>query len=442
MTNFSRRTFLKGAAGLSAAAATHLLPHISTLRAQTVAPKRLFVFFTPLGTIEDQWFPSTTGSNFQLSPTLQPLQAHRDRLLILRGLRQQNEIHDSANHQEIGGILTGMRVNGNEANSSHAHISIDQFLAKDPAINGGTPFNSVCLAAWQGRYQRFLPEVDHMYMSALGPNQAVVPWGLPQEAFDTIFGGFTTPDPDAPTTPDPRRVARRSVLDSIVSELETVNRRLGTNVEERAKIDQHLTSLRALEQRLQSPSPMVSGCMPPNRPATYEIDDDDTLDVRIRLQLDIAIASLACDRTRVVAFTAEGGRSGATHPWLGINERFHEITHSPYDQEHAAISRWYAGEFAYLLDQLDSIPDGDGTMLDSTCVVWVTEQGSRTASSEHSRDNMPYLIAGGGGHFRTGRVVDVSGYQSNSFLISVMNAMGVAGDTFGSVAAPPLPDLT
>lgn len=442
MNGFSRRSFLGALGAFSAGVATHVLPPIRLARAQEgTAPKRLIVFFSPLGTIRDAWFPTGTETNFQMSPILAPLERHKSDLLIFKGLDQQREIYASANHQEMGGILTGTRVNGDEETSSHSNISVDQFIANDPNVTGSTAFKSISLAAWQGRYQHFLPQIDHMYMSAYGPNQAVVPWGLPQEAFDNVFGGFTAPPPGA-TGPDPRVVARRSVLDAIVGELETVQSKVAS-ASERAKIEQHLTSVRELELRLQDPSPMVSGCLPPNRPSTYGIDDDDTLDVRIRLQIDLAVAALSCDRTRVIAITNEGGRSGARHPWLGIDDRYHEITHSPYSTEQTAIGTWYAEEFAYLLDRLEAIPEGDGTLLDNTCVAWVTEQGARTPNDEHSRDDMPWIIAGKcGGYFRTGRYLDVSGFQSNSFLVTLMNAMGIAGDSFGNVTASPLPNVT
>jgi hypothetical protein len=158
------------------------------------------------------------------------------------------------------------------------------------------------------------------------------------------------------------------------------------------------------------------------------------------MQVDIAIASLACDRTRVAVVTAEGGPSWARHPWLGINDRMHEITHSPDHTGHTAICRWHAEQFAYLLGRLDAIPEGTGSLLDNTVVAWITEQGCRPANDEHSRSNMPWILAGGGNAgLRTGRFLRLSGVDTNDFLITLMNTMGIAGNRFGDVSATPLP---
>lgn len=443
MPRLNRRRFLlaAGAAGASALA-MHVDPLVRTLRADghVGPPKRLFVFFSPLGAVREAWMPTGTETSFRLSPILAPLAGVESELILCKGIHQQREIYSSANHQEMGGILTGKRVIGDNESSSHAHVSVDQFIANDSRVTEGTAFRSIALAAWHRRYYSFLPQTDHMYMSALGPGRAVVPEGLPQAAFDRIFEGFTTAaEPGAPE--DPRRALRRSVLDVVARELGSVQPRLSGL--EREKIDQHLTSIRELELRLID-TPFGGGsagatCEPPERPSEFRIDDDATLDTRIRLQLDIAIAALACDRTRVVAFTGEGGRSDAYHPWLGINERLHELTHSPHHVEHTAVTRWYAEQFRYVIDRLRAIPEGTGTMLDNTCLAWVTEQGLRSASEEHGRQDVPWVIAGKcGGFFRTGRFIDFGGVQTNSFLITLMNAMGIAGNTFGDVTAEPL----
>jgi hypothetical protein len=419
-------------------------PLVRTLRAEELAPlKRLFIFFTPLGAIRDAWMPTGSEQDFQLGETLAPLAEFQSKLIVLDGLHQQKEIYSSANHQEMGGILTGKRVLGDNESSSHAHISIDQFLAGQSAIGGETVFPSIELAAWQGRYESFKGQIDHMYMSAKGPNLAVIPEGLPQAAFDSIFDGFTTPSENGEAPVDPRRESRRSVLDTVAKELEAVQRRLRVGGTERAKIDQHLTSIRELEKRLVDTPFTGAGCEPPARPGAFPIDDDNTLDIRFRLQLDIAIAAIACDRTRIVALTAEGGRSDARHPWLGIDDKFHEISHEPHFEGHKAINLWYAEQFRYLLERLDAIPEANGSLLDNTCVAWVSEQGCRMPNEKHMRTNVPYIIAGScGGHFRTGRFVDCGGLYSNSFLITLMNAMGIEGDTFGEVTAAPLPDMT
>jgi len=442
MRHFSRRRFLLGAGAFGATAlGMHVHPLVRLLRADTgTPPKRLLVYFSPLGTVRDAWVPSGSETSFTFGEILAPLDALKSELVVFDGIAQQREIYRSANHQETGGILTGMRVIGDLEGSSHAHISIDQFIANDATVTGGAPFRSLSLAAWHGRYYAFLPLTSKMYVSALGPGRAVVPEGLPQAAFDRVLGGFTTPAPMG-SEPDPRLVRRQSVLDAVARELGELQP--GLSATERAKIDQHLTSVRELEMRLMATPFSGASCGAlPDRPSEYAINDDATLDTRIRLQIDLAITALACDRTRVAVITAEGGPSWARHPWLGISDPMHEITHSPSYTEHTQIARWHAGEFAYLLERLRSIPESTGSLLDNTLVAWVTEQGCRTPSTEHSRVNMPWMLAGkAGGALRTGRFLRLTGVDTNGFLITVMNLMGIAGDRFGDVIAPPLPGV-
>ena len=443
-SNIHRRRFLKAAGGMAAATAL-LDPILRASRAEAAAlPKRLVVFFSPLGQITDEWIPKGTETNFTFGQVLSPLAAFKSRMIVCGGLKQPSEAY-SGNHKEVTGLLSGRAATGKDDASSPSHISIDQFLANDAAITGGTAFPSISLAAWQGRYYDFQKRADHMYLSARGPGQAVMPEGLPQAAFDRIFDGFTmrTGDPTEPPAPDPRIARKRSILDVVARELASAQGKLGATSPERAKIDQHLTSIRELEQRLvETPFVGTGDCRVPTRPGQFSINDDATIPERLRLQTDVAVAALACDRTRIAVITGEGGESFARHPWLGINEQFHEHTHGGGIAEQIKIGRWYAEQFNYLLERLDGISEGGGSMLDNTCVLWISEQGCRNQGQEHMRENMPYLIAGEcGGYFRTGRYVDFNGQSTTRLLINLKHAMGSAGNTFGSVTAEPLAGL-
>ncbi len=439
-----RRQLLAG--GSAACAASWLYPLIRTSRARAQdIPKRLLVFFSPLGQITDEWFPDGGETNFTFRRILDPLTPYRSRVIVCKGLSTPSEMI-SGNHKEMTGLLSGRMANGKEETSSPSHISIDQVLANDPAITGGTAFPSISLAAWQSRYYDFLNRPDHMFLSARGPDQAVIPEGLPQAAFDRIFDGFTMPDAsgDAQAAAEDQRLKRKSVLDVLTADLQGIQRRVGASSAERNKIDQHLTSIRELEKRLVD-TPFTGGgdCRVPSRPGEFKIDDDATIPERLRLQIDIAVASLACDRTRILLLTGEGGQSFARHPWLGVNERFHEHTHGGGIEEQTKIGRWYAEQFAYLLGQLDAIPEGNGSMLDNTCVLWLSEQGCRNSGQEHMRKNMPYLLAGEcGGYFRTGRFVDFGDVPSTRLLFNIKHAMGSPGNKFGEVSAEPLAGLS
>ncbi|MCA9581106.1 MAG: DUF1552 domain-containing protein [Myxococcales bacterium] len=439
-----RRRFLKSLGGAAGAAAlVEPLVRVQRARAADI-PKRLIVFFSPLGHVTSEWLPKGTETNFTFGRILSPLDAFKSRMIVCGGLKQPRESY-TGNHKEMTGLLSGREANGKDDSSSPSHISIDQFLAQDPKITGGTAFPSISLAAWQSRYYDFQKRTDHMYLSARGPGQAVIPEGLPQAAFDRIFGGFTAPGGDD-TEPmvDPKLARRRSVLDVIKADLDSVQRSIGATSPEKAKIEQHLTSIRELEKRLvQTPFTGSGDCRVPNRPGEFSINDDKTIPERFKLHIDIAVAALACDRTRIAVLTGEGGESFAKHPWLGINEQYHEHTHGGGIEEQIKIGRWYAEQFNYLLESLDSIPEGGGSLLDNTCVLWLSEQGCRDQGQEHMRTNMPYLLAGEcGGYFKTGRFVDMKGASTTRMLINIKNAMGSSGNSFGDVTETPLPGLT
>ncbi len=398
------------------------------------AAKRLIVLFYPLGVIRENWLPSGTETNFVLSKILRPLEAYKSRLIVCDGI---NMLHRNGNHKEFGVLLTGTMCDGTDQASRLTNISLDQVIANH--FSGQTRFKSLELAAWDDKPNE-LQKPDHRILSARGPGQHILAEGDAQKAFDRIFAGVSSSAGVPPVGADSQR--KRSILDAIVVDLQSLQKELSGN--ERAKLDQHLSAIREIEKRLQSP--VQSGlCTLPGRPGRIDMHHNDSLPSRLKAQTDIMLAAMMCDLTRVGTLIGEGGEARSQPVWLGLGLDWHDnYTHSSGGrEEHTKISEWYHQQWKYVLDRLAAVLDGNGSMLDNSLVLILSEQGCRYPSGgpvDHSTKSLPFVIVGSaGGHFRPGRFLNFGGVDHQRFLISIMNAMGVAGNTMGNFSAQPLP---
>ncbi|MEQ1877470.1 MAG: DUF1552 domain-containing protein [Bdellovibrionia bacterium] len=425
-----RRRFLKSlGAGMAGGLVLTPWDMIAPLRAEAQTPsrKRLLVFHTSNGSVLSNWMSTGTETNFTLSRILKPLEPHKADLLVLKGLKPGPGDH--VGHRGTGCILTGVECNGEKGSSSHRNISVDQFIADHFAAQNR--FHSLQFCAADSRLD-IKGWADYGLMSAKGPNQPVKPELDPVKAFDRVFSGVT----GTGTAPDPKaeaiRLRRRSVLDTVISELSGLKNRLSGA--ELAKIDAHLSSIREIERTLQAPVSAGGICTVPGRPSTMDLTSDATFPTRLRLHTDIMIQAMACGLTQVGTVDAEGGQGRIKFTWLGIGEH-HDVSHSQ-GEEKTKINEWYAMQFEYMIRRMKSIPDGAGTMLDNTVLAWVNELGA--GGDPHISSNLPWVLAGRcGGYFKTGRFVDVSAENRHNVLVSLMHAMGVAKNTFGIVSANP-----
>jgi hypothetical protein len=295
--------------------------------------------------------------------------------------------------------------------------SVDQVIAQ--RIGDATAFRSLELGV---RPAGSSPTSRMIYAAA---RQPVQPESDPARAFDRLFGG-SMPG----TAPDPAVVARlarrRSVLDVVANQLTGLQSQVAS--EDRLKIEAHLAAVRDLEQRSMY------------QPATCELPQRATADDIPRLlDLDIELvsAAFACDRTRVASIQLKfGDNDNESYSWLGIARGHHDISHDGDGNAQAradltTIYTWYADRFAYLLDTLAAVPEGDGTLLDNTLVVWGTELGK---GNTHAFERVPFVLAGGaGGSVATGRYLQFADVPHNRLLVSLCHAMGVSDvDQFGT----------
>jgi len=244
---------------------------------------------------------------------------------------------------------------------------------------------------------------------------------------------------------------RKSVFDANNAETERIKGLVGKS--DKDKLDAHLASMRDVEKRLVGMTGTTTGgglaCTKPGAPADVDLKNDDLYLRAGQAQMDLAVAAIACDQTRILTFQWSYSESEHLFGFLNISGSHHVISHdfSPSGVNYDAynkIQTWYQQQFAYLLGKMDAIKEGTRTLLDNSIVLWATEIGE---STQHDLTMMPYTLAGSaGGKIRAGRLLDYSSNRrdNNQLLVSIGQAMGDSSLTsFGdpSGATGPLPNL-
>ena len=445
----SRRTFLRGLGGAAVA-----LPFLDLMggcssdepwrrgiargaRALSGQPRRLLVIFTGNGTENTmtEWWPKGTETSFQLSPILAPLEPYKSDLIIPEGIGMESSYHGpgDAHQRGMGNILTGTELlegdfKGNDGQTAGyaGGVSADQVIAEH--IGKDTRFRSLELSVQNTGV------TVYARLSYLGSGQPLPPENSPFNAYRRIFNiGGTTAGEDAAWVL--RR--RQSVLDAVQSDYESLKGRVGA--EDRAKLDAHLEAIRDIEGRLSAGTGGGASCAVPEAPALFNHNDPEKFPDVARLQTDLMVMALACDLTRVGSIMFARANNNMLFPWLGIHEGHHDLSHHGdsdigANEQLTRINHWFAEQFAYLLGRLKAVPDAAGqSLLDTTLVLWVNEQGK---GNNHSRKSMPWVLAGsGGGALRTGRYVRYpDNPPHNNLLVSLVNAFGVEATTFGNPA--------
>ncbi len=384
-------------------------------------PARFGLFFWGNGNLPHFWVPEGEGSgdDWQLSDQLQVLAPHKDKLCVVSGMNCKTE-NIIPHNSGAAGILTGasLVIRDGRDDETFAAPSIDQVIAN--GIGRDTRFKSLEFGA------------EDSGRSYNGPDSRNPAENDPYALFERVFGaGFRAPGDDGVV--DPAIGLRRSVLDAVLADASALNARLGVNDQQR--LESHLDGIRDLElrlARLEEDPPNLEACVQPEPPtANYEpIDGRPQLQAKNRIMCDIAAMCLACDQTRVISNWITGGVSNIL---IGdATAGHHQLTHDePGDQPQVnAITKAILGEYAYMLEALRSIPEGDGTLLDN-CAVMASSEVS--LGRTHSMEDMPLLIGGSACgrikndfHYRS-----FSGDNASTVLLTLVRAMGIVAPSFG-----------
>lgn len=434
MKPLARRTLLKGlGASLALPVLDSMLPRAAWAAPETLVRNRMAFVYVPIGAILQHWTPERDGADYELSKTLLPLREVQQDILVL-----SNFAHDKARpHGDGGGdhdrdpatFLTGAH-----ALKSQTEIfigqSVDQYAAE--RIGSQTRLPSLELATEPGGQAKQC-EYSCAYSGHISWKTPTTPMAKeikPRAVFERMFGGK-----DSPAAQARRAYTRQSILDFVAEDTQRLTARLG--VGDRRKLDQYLSSVREVEQRIEriagSPDHVTPEVLVPEGiPQTWA--------AHMRLMYDLMILAFQTDTTRICTFMLANGGSHRTLEEIGIADAYHRLSHHGKDPEKLEklqqIDQYMVEQFAYFLKRLKSVPEGDGTLLDHSMILY----GSALSDPDrHNHENLPIVLAGRGcGTFKTGRHVKYSNRfrtkeevpLSNLFL-SMLDRMGVDADGFG-----------
>jgi hypothetical protein len=447
-----RRSVLQ-ALGLGAAASP-LLPILNASGAEGVFPKRLLLVYEPDGapakdynTVMD-WKPQGSGADFTLAEIHKPLEAIRSKLVVPWGLKLTAGGAGENHAFGMAGLWTASTLQGPSAGADFdggngnrtgwgSGPSIDQVIAK--AFGPNMPYQRAADdASPETAFRSVQLGVDCLNPSSLnrmiydGADKPLHPEVNPASAFDRLFKNVV-PGMSPEVTPEPNAdgaaleaARQKAIVDSVAGDLRRLRTRLGA--EDYAKVDQHLEALAAIERRIGGGmgggGVMGLSCSKPAAPS------GNSFDAKLQQMSDIAVAALSCDVTRVMSIQWSYAFSHVRHSWIGLGDH-HNYSHDGQDRraELTKIDQWYAKQLLYLLQKLDSVPEGNGTLLDNTLVVCGRELGS----TAHRMERAPFILAGGSAlGLANGRWLDVDGQQHVKLLVSIARMMGMDINTFGN----------
>jgi hypothetical protein len=431
MMNPRRRDFL-AAAGASAALAPFLPVFNRRAEAAGTFPRRLLMVFSGNGTVEDQFWPVGDGANFTFKPgsITEPLAPYAKKLIFPRGLHRKTS-GSGAHEQNIGGLWTGCGLVSGFGYPSGP--SIDQVIVQ--ALNPTTNFKSLQFGVQCDSFNRGGNKAVLKCMTYSGSNAALKPEDNPMAMFAKLMlpngGAVTGPDPNAGDL-ERLRTRRKSVIDAVMGDLKALSSSI--DKDDRQKLEQHLESVSSIEKRLTmpvTPGAEGGGCRAPDISkanfAGAALADNANFPAILDVQNRMAVAALACDRTRIASVQWSRSFSPIQHTWVGVNVDHHTLSHhtdaASMTQLHH-INRWYGQRLGELLGYLDSVKEGDGTLLDHTIVIW----GNEAATGNHSANPGITVVCGGsGGMLKTGQNVNMTGNDWSQLLITLAHAVGATG---------------
>jgi len=427
----SRRMFLQGAGtALALPFLESMIPAFATAAASAPV-KRFGVVYHPNGVIYDKWLPKGTGSNFELSFTLSGLQKFKDKLIVVTGLAsdQAEAIGDGGgDHSRASGTyLTGVHVKKSDSLVENA-MSMDQILAKE--FGRETQLSSLQITADDNS---LLGSCDLGYscaysstLSWLTPTLPLMAENNPRVLFQRMFGSSDSTDSRV-------RAARlrqdRSLLDSVNERVNELQRKLGPA--DNRKIDDYLASLRDVERRIQKAEEQSAKELPG---VTQPAGIPDNFDAHVRLLYDLQLLAYQSDITRVITFMYGREQTGKPYPQIGVPEPHHPITHHQNDpvkmEKCVKIQAYHVALFSDYLEKLRNTPDGDGSLLDHTIILF---GGGISNSDRHTHGPLPTVVVGGGaGTIKGGRHLVVPEHTPLANLqMTLMSKLGVPEEKLG-----------
>ncbi len=430
----TRRTFLRGVG------VTMGLPWLESVPAWGFAPmagdvpapcpKRFAALFMGCGISPDHWWARGSGPGLELGRSLEPLAALKGKINVLHGLFNKQATGVGIHPGQTGNILSGAALR--KGAELRGGISVDQLLAHH--LGEQTVQPSMVLGCEQPITGYHETNFSMAYSSHISWSSATSPVPMevyPSLAFDGLFD-------------NKGNKRNRSILDRVGEEAAGLGRRVSAG--DKAKLDEYLTSVREVERRVvatrdakEKADARLAGqgravaAMP--RPDSGLPED---IREHMRLMCDLVALGFQTDKTRLATLLLCRDISGLFYPFLGVRAAHHSASHDDRSDAYERVTSYYVGQLAYLASRLDAMPEGDGTVLDHSCLLFTSSMWS---GSRHDSGKLPVVLAGGlGGTLETGRALDYSDRDEGDrklcgLYLSIMDRMGVEVDRFGDAEA-------
>ncbi|MBI3207369.1 MAG: DUF1552 domain-containing protein [Candidatus Solibacter usitatus] len=422
----SRRTVLRGA---GVTMALPWMESISALAGTTPAdlfPKRFAALFMGTGINENHWSAEGFGADMKLSKTLAPLEPVKQKINVIEGLFNKPATGQGIHPAQTGSLLSGAMIQ--KGPILRAGITVDQMIAN--RIGQDTALPSMVLACEQpmtGYHETNFSMAYSSHISWQTPDSPVPNEVYPSLAFDNLFENRGS-------------LRNMSILDRVKERAEALSRRVSSS--DKAKLDEYLSSVREVEKRVDSMRKNKDKAddlaklknrpvFTMDRPANGLPEDGRE---HARLMCDIVAIAFQTDKTRVATLLLARDLSAMYYPFLQVREGHHAASHDNLSDGYERISRFHLSQLAYLATKLDSMPEGNGTVLDNSCLMFLSNMWN---GRKHDNSRLPVVLAGGlGGTLQTGRTLDYlkAGDENRkmcSLYLSIMDRMGVKLEKFG-----------
>jgi hypothetical protein len=428
-----RRTMLKGlGASVALPLLESMIPAGTALAATAAAPKsRLGCIYIPHGATMDKWTPKGEGASFEFSETLQPLMPFRDRINVISDLAHApvapwsgEDTGGAENHVRAAAVfLSGAHpVKKNEA---HVGITIDQVAAQH--VGQDTPLPSIEMSMEPLNLTCGDAGFTCAYRNTLSWASASLPLPMennPQIVFERLFGDGST---DAQRAE--RRQQSRSLLDSILREVPSLEKDLPAG--DKRRLRDYLDEVREIERRVKQVDAQLSRNLElPDAPVGIPAAFEDHL----KLMFDLQVLAYKSEITRISTLMLARENSNAVYPATGVREGFHNASHHSNERKNmeqfAMINQYHVKMLAYFLEKLRSTPDGDGTLLDHSMILYGS---SLSDGNEHNFDPLPIVLAGGAsGRLRGGRHARHAPHTPMAnLLLTMLDKLGAHVDAIG-----------
>ena len=430
-----RRTFLRGAGiALSLPLLDSMIPAMARASSPAVkAPTRLGFVYVPNGILQRDWVPDALGTDFQLKATMKDLEPFKDKMIVLRNLQQYNgqSLGDGGGDHARGGAtwLTGVHPKKTEGADIHAGISADQIAAKQLAqytqfgsLEVGIEENTLAGGCDSGYSCAYTNTISWRGPSTPNPMEL-----SPRALFERLFGDGESTDP---TVRLKRMSQDRTILDFVSGDLTRLENTLGPG--DKRKLEEYVEGIRDIERRISKAEEQSAIMKMPvmERPAGIP----DTFDEHTKLMSDLIVIAYQTDMTRVVTYMMAKEASNRSYREIGVPDGHHSLSHHMLDPDKMAkvqkIDEFHMKAFAYLVGRMQATPDGDGTLLDHSMLLY----GSSIRDGNiHDHLDLPLVLAGGkSANIVGGRHIQYKPETPmTNFLLTMLDKVGVPADTLG-----------